>query len=243
MDATKQTPDCEADALTQLLADAVADAYQNPVEGEADEAGHPSLNRLAEEFRITPLKARKLLVTAGVYETEKSRTVNALHQSGKTVPEIQALTGLSQPSVSGYLPYTRQPCRITEAVLQSPGLERYRARLAAETRLRQALAQGEEQAVRAALWDALVQFAGYPFRTAKGLRFSYTVKGGELFFTRKEKSVTSATVYIALDNALALQRQGLPVTGPKKLNCFGASYLYPVLIRVGVIQAGGRDIP
>ncbi|MCD7856694.1 MAG: hypothetical protein LUG55_02635 [Clostridiales bacterium] len=236
MGATKPASDWEADAVTQLLADAVADAYQNPAEGEADETGHPPLNRLAKDFCITPLKARKLLVTAGVYETEKSRTVNALHQSGKTVAEIQAITGLSQPSVDGYLPYTRQTCRMTEAVLQSPGLERYQARLAAETRLGQALAQGEEQTIRAALWDALVQFAGYPFQTAKGLRFSYRVKGGELFFTRKEKSVTSATVYIALDNALALQRQGLPVSGPKKLSCFGASYLYPVLIRVGVIH-------
>ncbi|MCD8161369.1 MAG: hypothetical protein LUE61_09425 [Clostridiales bacterium] len=234
------TLDDNASGLSRLLTDAVADAYRNPAEGEADKTGHLPLNLLAQRFCITSLKARKLLITAGVYETEQSRRVNDLYRSGKTVAKIQAITGLSQPSVDGYLPYTRQVYRMTEAVLQSPGLRQYRNRLDAEARLGQALAQGEEQAIRAALWDALTAFAGYPFRTAKGLRFSYVVKGGELFFTRKEKSVTSATVYIALDNALALRRQGLPVSGPKKLNCFGASYLYPVLIRVGAIQDGER---
>lgn len=33
MGATKSASGWEADALTQLLADAVADAYQNPAEG------------------------------------------------------------------------------------------------------------------------------------------------------------------------------------------------------------------
>ncbi|MCC8100224.1 MAG: hypothetical protein LIO78_09245 [Clostridiales bacterium] len=72
MGAAKPASDWEADALTRLLADAVTDAYQNPAEGEADETGHPPLNRLAKDFCITPLKARKLLITAGVYETEKA---------------------------------------------------------------------------------------------------------------------------------------------------------------------------
>ena len=83
------------------------------------------------------------------------------------------------------------------------------------------------------LWEAITAFQGHPFTTAKGLRFSYTVRGGELFFTRKEKSITRATVELAYKRAVEM---GGIVTGPKKLGVFGASYLFPVFIRLGVIR-------
>ena len=44
------------------------------------------------------------------------------------------------------------------------------------------------------LWDAMVAYAGYRFVTEKGLPLKYTVEGGEIFFNRKAKSVTKATV-------------------------------------------------
>ena len=83
------------------------------------------------------------------------------------------------------------------------------------------------------MWNAIVAFQGYPFKTSKGLSFTYKVKGGELFFTRKEKSITRSTVDIAFQKALEL---GEKATGPKKLGVFGASYLYPVFVRLGVIN-------
>ena len=58
-------------------------------------------------------------------------------------------------------------------------------------------------------------------------------KGGEVFITRKEKSITKATVDIAFRKALEL---GEKATGPKKLGVFGASYLYQVFVRFGVIK-------
>ncbi|MCD8375435.1 MAG: hypothetical protein LUD69_00640 [Oscillospiraceae bacterium] len=82
-----------------------------------------------------------------------------------------------------------------------------------------------------ALWDTLALFSGYPFRTAKGLRFRYELKGGEMKVNRKEKTITRSTVEMAYEKA----RRG-PVTGPKKLGVFGASYLYPVFLRLGVIN-------
>lgn len=87
-----------------------------------------------------------------------------------------------------------------------------------------------------AVWDAICLFAGYPFETVQGLRFRYEVRGKEIFFSGKEKSVTEASVRKAVKTALELQRQGSRITGPKKRNCFGAGYLYPVLIRIGLID-------
>ena len=84
------------------------------------------------------------------------------------------------------------------------------------------------------LWDAIVAFAGYPFVTEKGLPLKYTVEGGEIFFNRKEKSVTRATVVRAFHQARTIQESEGCVSGPKKLGTFGASYLYPVFLRIGV---------
>ena len=64
----------------------------------------------------------------------------------------------------------------------------------------------------------------------------HKIRGKELFFSRKEKSVTRATMDKAVKTVLELQRQRKEISGPKKLNCFGASYLYPVFIRIGLIS-------
>ena len=64
----------------------------------------------------------------------------------------------------------------------------------------------------------------------------YTVKGGEVFFNRKEKSVTKATVMKAFHQARRIQVEKGFVNGPKELGTFGASYLYPVFLRIGVCK-------
>lgn len=112
---------------------------------------------------------------------------------------------------------------------------RHAARKEARKRLAEALGTGNSALQMEALWQALSAYEGYHFRTAKGLVFQYTVKGNEIFFSRKEKSVTVASVAVALETSLQFQRMGIPVTGPKRLSCFGASYLYPVLQGLGVI--------
>lgn len=90
-------------------------------------------------------------------------------------------------------------------------------------------------ALEDALWDALVLFAGKNFETAKHLKYSYSIRGYEMFVSRKDKSITRSTVNVSLRNAMELQKRGLPVSGPKKLKTFGASYLYPIFVEIGVI--------
>ncbi len=85
------------------------------------------------------------------------------------------------------------------------------------------------------LWDVLVLLEGESFETAKRLSYSYAIKGYEIFVSRKDKSITRSTVNLSLWNAMELQKAGLPVSGPKKLKTFGASYLYPIFMEIGVI--------
>lgn len=82
------------------------------------------------------------------------------------------------------------------------------------------------------VWDILVLLQNLPFFTSKGLEFTYIIKGNEIFFSRREKSITRSTVDIALKKALEL---GGKAAGPKKLGVFGASYIYPLFIRIGLI--------
>jgi hypothetical protein len=83
------------------------------------------------------------------------------------------------------------------------------------------------------LWKTLVVFQGDSFLTAKKLAYTYSIRGNEMFVDRKEKSITRATVNMAFWKAMELD--GV-VTGPKKLGTFGASYLYPVFVKIGIIR-------
>lgn len=92
------------------------------------------------------------------------------------------------------------------------------------------------------LWQTLIQMQHQPFSTLKGLEFTYRIKGHEIFVNRKDKSITRATVVLSFRKALELQAQGKEVKGPKMLGTFGASYLYPIFLEMGVIQRKMRQM-
>lgn len=79
-----------------------------------------SLRILATELNISPLKLRKLLITADVFTSDICTEINALYQSGKKIPEIMKLTGLSRASVHSYLPYTKGLYNAAELLSTSP---------------------------------------------------------------------------------------------------------------------------
>ncbi|MCI9184374.1 MAG: hypothetical protein HFG61_05810 [Lachnospiraceae bacterium] len=95
------------------------------------------------------------------------------------------------------------------------------------------------------LWDELISHQGEIFYTAKGLPFTYTIKGGEFFSDRKRKSITRATFERSF---LKIQEdKENKITGPKSLNVFGAPYIYATFRQLGVVpkptsrpKAGGH---
>lgn len=76
-------------------------------------------------------------------------------------------------------------------------------------------------------------YEDFPFYTMRNLEFAYVIRGNEMFVNRKEKSITKASVGMALNKALEL---GGVVSGPKKLGTFGASYLYPIFLYFDIIR-------
>lgn len=81
--------------------------------------------------------------------------------------------------------------------------------------------------------NELVLLQSQTFRTVKGLEYTYQIRGNEMFVSRKTKSITKASVDLALEKIIELSGE---VAGPKKLKCFGASYLYPIFIEMGLIK-------
>lgn len=76
------------------------------------------------------------------------------------------------------------------------------------------------------LWEQIVARQGEVFCTKKGLPFTYYVKGGELFASRRERSITRSTFEEACKRMLKDPEQ---VSGPKKLNVYGAPYVWAIL--------------
>lgn len=86
------------------------------------------------------------------------------------------------------------------------------------------------------IWQALLDHQNEVFITAKGLEFTYSIRGNELFVSRKRKSITRSTVVRAYDKAQDILHSGGSVTGPKQLGTFGASYIYPVFRTLGMLD-------
>ena len=69
----KKKPEYNSEEVSQQVIEAITDAYLNPSEGTADEDGKMYINLLAEEFSMSRIKVRKLLITSGAYETPISK--------------------------------------------------------------------------------------------------------------------------------------------------------------------------
>ena len=233
MSRPKKKPNYNPDQIMQDFMTVVADAFGSY--DDREDTAPPGLNAVAAEFGITALKARKLLITAGVYSTALSRQIAELQSKKMKMEQIMSATRLSRASVHSYLPYIKIPYNLEELSVNAERIRLYRERkqkcVEFSTKLsslaRQPAKEQEEE-----LWSILIYLQGCVFLTAKGLKFTYKIQGGEIFISRKSKSITQATVFMAFRKAMEL---GGIVVGPKKLGTFGASYLYPVFVRIGVI--------
>ena len=76
------------------------------------------------------------------------------------------------------------------------------------------------------LWQAVMAFQDYPFKTVTGLPFQYTLKTG--------KSLSWSSVVLAFKNS---RKTTEIVKRPKALGDIrGISYIYPILWRLGLIR-------
>lgn len=233
-------PDYNPSAILQNQMDAAVALY--------DKEEHPSLQTIADELDLNPIKVRKLLITAGVYKSDAAdqvqRVFNQHRDSGLSHTEAIAATmgelNLSKASVTSYLPYEKGvyfPAE-TDSNNLSVGAERIR-RMRKRNKVIEKLMYDQTEE---ALWAAVIEFQGYKFRTFSGLVFSYSMKKGrgdtytkELFIDRRENSKSLAWSSILL----AFRKiAGKPqVDRPKALGDIrGVTYIYGMFYRFGLIE-------
>ena len=222
----KKKPEYNPELQFNHFLQELRDAYE-----EAD-----SLRSLANELNISLLKLRKLLITADVFTSDICTGINDLYQSGKKIPEVMKLTGLSRASVHSYLPYTKGIYNAAEISLNAERCRTYKIRQE-KVRLLKEIPSEEN------LWQSIIAFQNYPFKTATGLPFRYKLKVGkngeynrELLIDRREKSKSLAwsSVVLAFENSKRISEE---VKKPKALGDIrGVSYIYPILWRFGLIR-------
>ena len=194
----RKRPDYDAGRNLQELMDAAVDLY---------DAGQ-SLQAIADELGLNPIKVRKLLITAEMYESEIAEEVRATFEAYRARRDYRAAVQataeelrLSIPSVNSYLPYEKGVYfAATDSVEKiSAGAERQR-RYRAMKKWR--AAPTEEN-----LWGVVQAYAGAQFKTYSGLGFSYELRRGrngeftrELWIDRREqsKSLAWSSVMLAL---------------------------------------------
>ena len=203
-----------------------------------------SLQAIADTLSLNPIKVRKLLITAGVYESDTAKlvqqTFNAFRGTqsySAAVTSTMAALQLSRPSVTSYLPYEKCvyfPEKV-EAENISAGAERQPHYRAVDALRKDPCEEN--------LWKCVVAFRGYKFKTMSGLPFTYTLKKGrgdeftkELWIDRREDSNSLAwsSVLLAYHN---IGKIGGVVDRAKALGDIrGASYIYGLFYRFGLID-------
>lgn len=234
----------EMEKAFQEYLECIVDCFGAVYDDREETAENASLRSVCEEFGISIPKARKLLITAGVYSTETSRAVADLSAAGKSLEAIMVETGLSRSSVSSYLPYQKVPYNMAEVSRHAVDSRRYRERKRAVQQLLEQIRAGGD--AEDALWQAVIAYQDYPFRISSGLPFSYTVRqkkngeySGELLISRKEssKTLTKSSMLLALQRVLDHSDPEPPLyAGPKAIGqIFGISYIYSLFWKWNLI--------
>ena len=201
-----------------------------------------SLQDITDVLNLNPIKVRKLLITAGVYESEVAEKVqDTFEEYRETQSYKEAILAtantlqLSKSSVTSYLPYQK-------GVYFPSSADKEKISVGAERQQRyRAMKRWRAHPTEENFWGVIVAYAGVRFKTYSGLPFSYKIKKGrngqytkELWIDRREnnKSLAWSSVLLALKNI-----KGEVVDRPKALGDIrGVTYIYAMFYRFGLID-------
>ena len=107
--------------------------YNNPsIEDAVPSTGKMQITKLAKRQNMSVLKVRKLLVSAGAFENEKTIQIHKLKSEGKSISEIVEITGYSKSSVNSFLPYSKIIYKMEEVSPNAIRMKRHREKVKSE---------------------------------------------------------------------------------------------------------------
>lgn len=230
MGRAKKNPEYNPERIMEQFTNCIVDVYRTGTDSN-------SLRKISEQFGITLMKTRKILITAGVYHTEISDQINSLWEDNWSISDIMKETGLSRSSVHSYLPYTKVIYNAEELSLYARRCRTYRKRKLAVQKLQSCIG-GSMGILEETLWNTIKVFSGYFFETSEGERFCYSVSGDEILISKRKESIIRVDVNLAVEEILELN--GV-VESLQNMKVPGAGYLYPVFLRFGLIRRKGES--
>lgn len=201
-----------------------------------------SLQDIADALNLNPIKVRKLLITASVYESDVAEKVQDTFEEYRETQDYKTsilstanTLKLSKASVTSYLLYKK-------GVYFPNTADKEKISVGAERQRRyRAMKRWRADPTEENFWGVVLAYAGVKFRTYSGLPFSYEVRKGrngehtkELWIDRREKSKSLAwsSVLLALGNV-----KEKVVERPKALGDIrGETYIYGMFYRFGLID-------
>ena len=201
-----------------------------------------ALHAIGDELGLIPIKVRKLLITAGVYESDVAEKVKDTFEEYRETQDYKTAIlstantlQLSKASVTSYLPYKK-------GVYFPGAADKEKISVGAERQRRyRAVKRWRTDPTEENFWGVVLAYAGVGFKTYSGLPFTYEVRKGrngeytkELWIDRREKSKSLAwsSIVLALKNI-----KGEVVDRPKALGDIrGVTYIYGMFYRFGLID-------
>ena len=242
----KKKPNYDPNKVMNDLLDTVVDAYDksfvvNPEHGE--------LKMVASELDMTPIKIRKLLITAGIrddkeyYSNDRSTIILDLYKQGNSIEEIMRVVGLTRASVCGYLPYSKCIYKARELSVTAERIHLYRKRqkLCESFNIDISLMTDEES--ENYLWNILDLLQGCMFKLSSPVcdqLYKYKIEKGELLVGKNKMPIKKSIIMFAFMKVREIQKKYGYVTGPEMIGVHGSEYLYPIFQRLGICNQPGE---
>lgn len=224
-------------------------------------AKHKSLTAFQKELeesgiKLSTSKLKKILITGGLWTTERSREIRELytHYTAEGMDAASAVKAIADEletsvvTVNTNLPYTSVVYNLENKSQNARRCERYKER---------------HKDRGTWLWEKIIEMEGTAFQTSgrgrrPGVEFTFVVSrntgagglhyagaavdgyGNEIWIMqngeKKKKSISRSTVDLAYSRAKEMNGE---VKGPKALGIpGGGSYIFPLFQRIGVIKRG-----
>lgn len=256
MGRQKRYPDAEK-SINAFYA-SVSEAYNHPGADEKSRDGRKPQAFLAEEFGISRLKVRKILITTGDVEYPETKRIQELLAIGMKKQDVCEYLNMAISTLNSFLPYEKGVYNLAEVSIYAESSRIYRERRAAVHTL-------QTDPSPHTLWHCIYLFAGYPFVTSEfgdqvGIKFKYDICAAgdtgsrhdvaagtekaesveEMLIIRTagekhETKIRRSTFEDALKTVLDHRKKGEEITDPEELNVEGAGYIYSMYKRFGVV--------
>ena len=236
----------------------VSDFYKNCPHRSVRQLGMKQQD-VADEFSISRLKVRKILITTGDLKYPETEWIQKLIAQGKRLDQIECITGMKKSTINGFLPYSKGVYKLREVSAAAERTALYRIRKEVVMELKESITGEWSES----LWKAIIAFQNYPFKTIEknekkatpmSEKFSYTVNvldtptsaitkeiriednDDTMLITGTGKKISRSTVEIVCKSALKQMKERGCVTSSQQLKSTGAEeFLYPIFIRFGII--------